>query len=132
MVLEGVAASNSTTPISLNDVLFHVEGGGQISATFKRPWPEHPNGRVTIRCLSGQEESSAEFEPELWFHFPAAIVTFESPVGEASTPVVDGKEIVLGRYVARNIPRDIRLTIKAVFSREPVAPRTRAGLKPNR
>ena len=109
-----------------------AEGDGRLSVAIKRPWPEHPNGRVTIRCLSGAEESSADFEPELWFHEPGAIVTFESPMGEASGPVVEGKEVILGRYVARNIPRDIRVTFRAVFSRDPLAPRVKAGLKPPR
>ena len=119
-------------PASLNDVLFQAEGNGRLTVTIKRPWPEHPNGRVTIRCLSGQEESTAEFEPELWFHLPGAIVTFETPLGEPSNPVVEGKEVVLGRYVARNIPQDIRLTFKAVFTRDPITPRTKAGVKPPR
>jgi hypothetical protein len=134
VTMEVERSSTSTTPIpvSLNDVLFKAEGDGRILIAFKRPWPEHPNGRVTIRCQSGGEESSAEFEPELWFHLPAAIVTFESPPGEASGAVVERKEIVLGRYVARNIPQDIRLTFKAVFSRDPVPPRMKAGIKPPR
>jgi hypothetical protein len=124
-------ASSADLP-KLNDVLFKAEGDGRITVSIKRPWPEHPNGRVTIRCLSGQEESTAEFEPELWFHLPGAIVTFESPLGEPSNPAVEGKEVVLGRYVARNIPHDIRLTLKAVFTKDPVAPRTKAGIKPPR
>ena len=136
MEIEGVPGSNpgATTPgpPSVNDVLFKAEGDGRVSVTFKRPWPEHPNGRVTIRCLSGEEESSAKFEPELWFHLPGAIVTLESPPGEPPNAVVPGKEVVLGRYVARNIPHDLRLTFKAVFSRDPVAPRTKAGVKPPR
>ena len=132
MEVEGSSTSTPPAPASLNDVLFKADGDGRLSVASSGPWPEHPNGRVTIRCLSGGEESSAEFEPELWFHLPAAIVTFESPLGEPSNPVVEGKEVILGRYVARNIPRDIRLTFKAVFSRDPVPPRMKAGIKPPR
>ena len=119
-------------PASLNDVLFKAEGDGRLTFSIQRPSPEHPNGRVAIRCLSGKEESTADFEPELWFHLPGAIITFESPLGEPSNPVVEGTEVVLGRYVARNIPHDIRLTFKAAFTRDPVAPRTKAGIKPPR
>jgi hypothetical protein len=100
------------------------------TVAFKRPTPEHPNGRVTIRCLSGDEESAAEFEPELWYHQPGAIVTVEPTGADANGHVEPGKEIVLGRYVARNIPKDLRLTFKAVFTREPVAPRTKSSPKP--
>jgi hypothetical protein len=132
MEIEGVAGSSTPVPISLNDVLFKAEGQGRISVAFKRPWPEHPNGRVTIACFSGPEESSAVFEPELWFHQPGAIITFDSPLGEPSNPVVEGKEVVLARYVARNIPRELRLTFKAVFTKDPIAPRTKAGIKPPR
>lgn len=128
------ATSNDppTAPTSLNDVLFQAEGDGRLTVSIKRPWPEHPNGRVAIRYLSGREESTAEFEPELWFHLPGAIVTFESPLGESSNPVVEGKEVVLGRYVARNIPHDLRVTFKATFTKDPVAPRTKAGVRPPR
>ena len=90
--------------------------------SFKRPSPEHPNGRVTIRCESGSKVSDADFEPELWYHQPGAIVTFESSLGDDANRVVEGKEVVLGRYVARNIPRDIGLSFKAVFTKDPVAP----------
>jgi hypothetical protein len=117
-------------PQSLNDVLFKAEGDGRISVDFRRPWPDHPNGRVTIRCLSGGEESSADFEPELWYHLPGAIVTVEPTPSDAADPVVPGKEALIGRYVARNVPRDVRLTFKAVFTAEPLLPRTKAGLKP--
>jgi hypothetical protein len=119
-------------PPKLNDVLFKAEGDGQISVAFKRPSPEHPNGRVTIACLSGGEESSAEFEPELWYHLPGAIVTLEPTGVEPKDQAVLGKEIVLGRYVARNIPTDIRLTFKAIFTRDPVAPRTKAAPRSRR
>jgi hypothetical protein len=132
METEGTSSSTAPAPPTINDVLFKADGDGRLSIAIKRPWPEHPNGRVTIRCLSGEEASSADFEPELWFHVPGAIVTFESPLGEASNPVVEGKEVILGRYVARNIPKDIRVTFKAVFSREPIAPRVKAGIKPPR
>ena len=132
MEVEGISGSAAPVPPSLNDVLFKAEGQGRISVAVKRPWPEHPNGRVTIRCVSGSEESAAEFEPELWFHLPGAIITLESPLGDPSNPVVEGKEVVLARYVARNIPRDIRLTFKAVFTRKPAIPRTKAGMKPPR
>jgi hypothetical protein len=131
MEVEGISGSTPVTT-SLNDVLFKAEGQGRISVAFRRPWPEHPNGQVTIGCVSGSEDSSAVFEPELWFHQPGAIITLESPLGEPSNPVVEGKEVVLARYVARNISRDLRLTFKAVFTREPVAPRTKAGIKPPR
>jgi hypothetical protein len=131
MEVEGISGS-TLVPTSLNDVLFKAEGQGRISVAFKRPWPEHPNGRVTIGCVSGLEESSAVFEPELWFHRPGAIITLESPLGEPSNPVVEGKEVVLARYVARNTPQELRLTFKAVFTKDPVAPRTKAGIKPPR
>ena len=129
MEVEGTTASAVPT---VNDVLFRAQGDGRISVAFKRPWPGHPDGRVTIACRSGEEESSSEFEPELWYHKPGAIVTFEPPGPEPIEPVAAGKEIVLGRYVARNVPRDVRVSFKAVFAREPVAPRTKAGAKPPR
>ncbi len=134
MEVEGTSASNAAIPPlpSLNDVLFKAEGSGRISVAFNRPSPEHPNGRVTIRCVSGDEECSAEFEPELWYHLPGAIVTFEPASTDSKDSAVLGKEVVLGRYVARNIPKDIRLTFKAVFTREPVAPRTKAEPRPPR
>jgi hypothetical protein len=131
MEIEGISGS-TVVPGPLNDVLFKAKGQGRISVGFKRPWPEHPNGRVTISCVSGSEESSAEFEPELWFHQTGAIVTLESPLGEPSNPVVEGKEVVLARYVARNTAHDLRLTFKAVFTKKPLPPRTKAGIKPPR
>jgi hypothetical protein len=131
MEIEGTSGANPGRPLppSLNDVLFKAEGDGRLTVVFKRPGPGLPNGRVTIHCLSGGEESSAELEPELWYHLPGAIVTFEPAAGDPKDQVVAGKEVVLGRYVARNLPRDIRLTFKAVFTKDPVAPRTKAGLK---
>ena len=134
MEVDGPSGPNPDRPAVpiVNDVLFKAEGDGRISVAFKRPTPDLPNGRVTIRCVSGDEESSAIFEPELWYHQPEAIVTLEATPPEAKERAVAGKEIVLGRYVARNIPRDIRLTFKAVFTREPVAPRTKAAPRPPR
>ena len=131
MEIDGLPGPNPAQPLppSLNDVLFRAQGDGRISVVFKRPSPDHPRGRVTIRCTSGDEESSAEFEPELWYHVPGAIVTFETAPDDPTDPVLPGREVILGRYVARNIPRDIRLTLKAVFTADPVAPRTKAGLK---
>ena len=131
MELEGSPASPSTkgSPPAVNDVLFKAEGRGRIAIAFERPKPERPNGRVTITCLSGGEESSASFEPELWYHLPGAIVTFEPTTGEPADSAAPGKEIVLGRYVARNVPQDVRLTFKAVFTREPLAPRTKTELR---
>ncbi len=128
--IDGTNPSGHPTRISLNDVLFKAVGEGRISLTIKRPWTEHPNGRVTISCRSAGEESSADFEPELWFHKSGAIVTFESVGGEASSPVGEGREVVLSRYIARNLPHDIRMTLKANFSKTPVPPRTNAGPKP--
>jgi hypothetical protein len=133
MEVDGASAPNAANPPlpPLNDVLFKAEGSGRISVAFNRPSPEHPNGRVTIRCVSGDEDCSAKFEPELWYHLPGAIVTFEPPSADSKDPAVLGKEVVLGRYVARNLPKDIRLTFKAVFTREPVAPRTKAEPRPD-
>jgi hypothetical protein len=131
MEVDGGSGANPAAP-PINDVLFKAEGNGRISVAFKRPSPEHPNGRVTIRCSSGEEESSAEFEPELWYHLPGAIVTLESSGADQKDQAVPGKEVVLSRYIARNIPKDIRLTFKAVFTKEPVAPRTKAAPKPAR
>lgn len=133
MEVEGASGpGQANPPPRTNDVLFKAEGDGRISIEFKRPWPEHPNGRVTIRCLSGDEESSATFEPELWYHIPGAIVTIEPPGIEPNDSAAPGKEIILGRYVARNIPKDIRLNFKAVFTKEPLAPRTKAAPRPPR
>jgi hypothetical protein len=128
--VEGSNDPSKPAALSLNDVLFKAVGEGRISMAIKRPWPDHPNGRVTICCCSGNEESSAEFEPELWFHKPGAIVTYESVGGEPASPVGEGKEVVLGRYIARNTNQDVRLTLKAMFSKNPVPPRTNAGIKP--
>ncbi len=131
VTLEVEGPSNNGKPsLSVNDVLFRAVGTGRISLAIQRPFPDHPNGRVTIAGQSGTEESSAEFEPALWFHQPGAIVTFESVGGESSTVISEGKEIILGRYIARNIPHDIRVTLKAMFSTNPVPPRTNAGPKP--
>jgi hypothetical protein len=134
MEVEGLSGSNPDHPAVpiVNDVLFKAVGDGRISVAFKRPTPELPNGRVTINCLSGDEDSSAVFEPELWYHQPGAIVTFEASGGEPKERAAPGKEVILGRYVARNIPRDIRLTFKAVFTKEPVAPRTKSSPRPPR
>lgn len=121
--------SSSAAPILL-DVLFHAVGDGRISIGFRNPSPGHHEGRVTIRCVSGTEESEAEFEPEIWLSHPSAIVTFEPAPREPSTAVVEGREVVLARYVARNIPSDIRLTLKAVFSRNPIGPRVKPGARP--
>ena len=130
MEIEGAAGPPGmvSPPPSVNDVLFKAEGDGRISVDFRPPWPDHPHGRVTIRCLSGGEESSADFEPELWYHLPGAIVSIEPTPGEATDAVMPGKEAVIGRYVARNVPRDVRLTFKAVFTSEPIPPRTKASL----
>lgn len=130
MEIERTSASPAAPTV--NDVLFRASGSGRISVGFRRAWPGHDEGRATIRCRSGEEESEAVFEPELWFRHPSAIVTFESPLGEPSNPVAEGREIVLGRYVARNLPVDIRLTLKAVFSKDPIAPRVKAGPRPPR
>jgi hypothetical protein len=127
----GSPSAHSAPPI-INDVLFKAEGRGRIAVAFKRPWPEHSNGRVTITCDSGGEESSASFEPELWSHLPGAIVTLEPAAGESNEAVNPGKELVLSRYTARNIPRDLRLTFKAVFTRDPLPPRTKAEPLPSR
>jgi hypothetical protein len=130
--IEGNSNNSKPVPMSVNDVLFKAVGEGRISMAIKRPWPEHPNGRVTICCCSGSEESSADFEPELWFHKPGAIVTFESVGGDPLGPMSEGREVVLGRYIARNVPHDLRVTLKAMFSKDPVTPRTNAGIKPIR
>jgi hypothetical protein len=127
--IDGSVSSSKSSPISVNDVLFKAAGDGSIALTIKRPSVDHPKGLLTITCLSGTEESSAEFEPELWFEKPGAIVTFEPVGGENSVPISEGTEVILGRYVARNLPQDIRLTLKAMFSKKPVPPRTNAGLK---
>ena len=127
MEVEGASApvAGQPAPPTINDVLFQAEGSGQVSVHFRRPTPDHPNGQVEIRCLSGREESTAKFEPELWYHLPGAIVTFEPAPPDATGAVIPGREVVLGRYVARNLPRDLRLTFKAVFTAEPLAPRTK-------
>ncbi len=132
MEVEGISVTPRPGVTTINDVLFRAEGPGRIGIGFRKPWPGHPEGRVTIRCESGDERSRAEFEPELWFGHPAALVTFESTVGEPSDPVAEGREIVLARYVARNLPRDLRLTLKAVFTRGPTPPRVKAGSRPPR
>lgn len=117
---------------TVNDVLFQAVGEGRIAIGFRRPTPGHPEGRVTIRCRSGDEESEAEFEPAIWLGHPSAIVTFEPVAADPANPVVEGREVVLARYVARNLPSDIRLTLAAVFSKDPIAPRVKAGAKPPR
>ncbi len=114
----------------VNDVLFPAKGSGQLAIVIHRPTPGHLGGRVTIRCRTGEEESEAEFEPTLWFGRRTAIITFESRIGDAANPVAAGREVVLARYVARNAPTEIRLAFKAVFSRTPIEPRTKAGMKP--
>ena len=85
---------------------------------------------MTLRCRSGGEESEALYEPAIWLAHPSAIVTFEPVGADPANPVAEGREVILARYVARNLPSDIRLTLKAVFSEEPVAPRVKAGVKP--
>lgn len=130
--VEKISASHGGATTTVNDVLFRAVGDGRISIGFQRPSPGHPEGRVTIRCSSGGEESEADFEPETWLSHPSAIVTFEPIPADFAHPVEEGREIVLVRYLARNMPVDIRLTLKALFSREPVAPRVKAGPKPPR
>jgi hypothetical protein len=132
MEVEKTSATPGQSTTTLNDVLFHAVGDGRISISFKRPSPGHHEGRVTIRCSSGGEESEADFEPETWLSHPSAIVTFEPIPADFAHPVEEGREIVLVRYLARNMPNDIRLTLKALFSKEPVPPRVKAGPKPPR
>ncbi len=123
-------ASTATSPApQINDVLFPVRGEGTLSVLFRRPTPEDHAGRVVIRCRIGESESTAEFEPTLWFGRPSAIVTFESRVGEPANAAEEGREVVLARYVARNAPSEIRLAFKAVFSKKPIGPRVKAGMK---
>jgi hypothetical protein len=129
MEVEKTSSAPGQASTTVNDVLFRAEGDGKISIGFKRPSPGHHEGRVTIRCLSGGEESEAEFEPEIWMSHPSAIVTFEPIPADFAHPVVEGREVVLVRYLARNMPIDIRLTLKALFSKEPVPPRVKAGPK---
>ena len=79
MEVEGTSGANAANPAAptIKDVLFKAEGDGRISVAFMRPSPEHPNGQVTIRCVLGDEDCSAKYEPELWYHLPGAIVTLE-------------------------------------------------------
>jgi hypothetical protein len=132
MEVEKSSSSPGQATTTVNDVLFRAVGDGRISIGFKKPSPGHHEGRVTIRCLSGGEESEADFEPETWLSHPSAIVTFEPIPADFAQPVVEGREIVLVRYLARNMPNDIRLTLKALFSKEPVAPRVKVGPRPPR
>lgn len=128
--VESQAATGPTPPPpTINDVVFPVRGEGTLSILFRRPTPEHHGGRVVVRCRAGGAESEAEFEPVLWFGQPSAIVTFESRVGEPSNAAAEGREVVLARYVARNAPSEIRLAFKAVFSKDPIGPRVKAGMK---
>ena len=129
MEVESAASKDPARPPTTNDVIFPVKGDGVLSILFRRPKPGEHGGRVVIRCRSGEAESEAEFEPNLWFDRPSSIVTFESKVGEAMNTPGEGHEVVLARYVARNIPAEVRLAFKAVFSDRPIAPRVKAGLK---
>ncbi len=124
--VETVAGGDRTT--SLNDVLFAAEGNGTITVEFRGPRSGHESGRVSVRCVSGAEESVADFEPGLWFGDPGASVGFESPIGKGIM-VKSGSEVVLARYHARSAGREVRLAVKAVFAGGPVAPRTQVGKK---
>lgn len=116
----------------IRDALFTASGSGRVVVTFRRPEaPDRPI-RATVRCLAGPEESTVEFAAELWSGRPGAIVTVESPLGEAGKRVEAGVEEVLARYVARNTPREVRLAIRATFGADPPPPRVKAGGKPPR
>ncbi|WP_435007772.1 hypothetical protein P12x_005037 [Tundrisphaera lichenicola] len=129
MEIQRVDASKEQGGPTINDVLFRAEGDGRISIIFHKPKPGQHDGRVTIRCESGGEESEAEFEPDLWMEHPTAIVTFDPPPTEPADTIAEDREIVLARYIARNMPQDIRLTLKAVFSKASVPPRVKAKAK---
>jgi hypothetical protein len=129
MEVEKTSATPGQGTTTVNDVLFRAVGDGKISISFRRPSPGHHEGKVLIRCSSGGEESEADFEPETWLSHPSAIVTFEPIPSDFAHPVEEGREVVLVRYLARNMPVDIRLTLKALFSKEPVEPRVKVGPK---
>ena len=127
--VEGQLPSGRTGTTSLNDVLFRASGDGRIVLTIKKPDPTHPRGEVQLLCQSAGEESLASFEPSLWFDKPSSIVVFEPTINDAGSAPVEGREMTLGRFVARNLPQDIRVTLKAVFSARAMPPRTNAGTR---
>jgi len=108
---------------SLNDALFRASGRGRLVVSFRKPWAGHDEGRVTVRCEGGSEDSSAEFEPALWSRDPGAVVAFEAP---APGPITPGREAVLARWAAKLGSKAVGLTLKATFAATPPPVRLKA------
>ena len=123
---EQASSDGRSRASSLNDALFRATGAGRIVVSFRKPWPGHDQGRVTVRCEEPRENSSAEFEPSLWFGDPGAIVAFASPLAGSVGPITPGAEVVLARYAAKVGSTAVSLTIKATFAAEPPPVRVQA------
>ncbi len=119
VTVEAETSSGSARASSLNDVLFEAKGRGRIIVSFRKPWPGHDEGRVTVRCESGGEDSTAEFEPSLWFRDGGAAVAFQAHAPGEPGPVADGAEVVLAHYAAKVGNRAVGLTIRATFAGQP-------------
>ncbi|WP_435017666.1 hypothetical protein TA3x_005284 [Tundrisphaera sp. TA3] len=130
MEIEGTA--DNPEPF-LHDALFLANGEGRLSIAIREPWPDHPRGRVSIRCEAGGEDSTVDYEPELWFGRPDVAIAIEDPIGPAGVKVSEGDDVVLARIVAESPgARPIRVTFKAAFSDRPIKPRVKAGVRPPR
>jgi hypothetical protein len=130
MEIEGTA--DNPEPF-LHDALFLARDEGRLTVAFREPWPDHPRGRVSIRCEAGGEDSTVDYEPELWFGRPDVAVEIEDPIGTAGAKVSEGEDVVLARVVATSRDaRPIRVTFKAAFSDRPIKPRVKAGVRPPR
>jgi len=113
------AGDGQASAASLNDVLFRASGRGRIVVSFRKAWPGHDEGRVTVRCEGVGEDSSADFEPGLWSRDGSAPVAFSSPVPGPGGPFEPDTEIVLARYAAKLGSGAVALTVKATFSTHP-------------
>ena len=120
VTIEAEVSSPGGRTSALNDVLFTARGAGRITLSFRKPWPGHDEGRVTVRCEAGSEDSTADFEPTLWFRDAGAVVAFEAPASASIGPVVEGSEVILARYAAKVGDRAVGLTVRATFAREPL------------
>ena len=118
----------------LHDALFLVKGEGLLSIAVREPWLGHERGRVTIRCEAGDQVSTVDYEPVLWFDHPGVSLVRESSIGTEVNTIEEGQEQTLIRFIAILTPDvpPIRLLFKVVCDSGPIKPRVKAGVKPPR
>lgn len=125
----------------IHDALFLAKVEGRLSIAIRKPWPGHERGRVTIRCEGGGEDSSIEYEPELWYgNSRMTPVTIETADGAEPAHVKEGTELDLARIVAGPsstggktiVPGPLTVDFQVTFGAEPIKPRVKAGVRPPR